>query len=38
MTVFVHTYLYWGGVCFLYINSTSKKTFIEDLKIDVKNL
>lgn len=38
MKVFVHTFVYHGGVCFLYINKTSEKTYVEDLSLVVTNL
>jgi hypothetical protein len=38
MKVFVHTFVYYGGVCFLYINKTSEKIFVEDLTLTVNNL
>lgn len=38
MKVFVHTFVYYGGVCFLYVNKTSTKTYVEDLELEVHNL
>lgn len=38
MKVFVHTFVYYGGVCFLYVNKTSSKTYVEDLQLEVQNL
>ena len=38
MEVYVHTYVYYGGVCFLYINRTRSKTYVEDLELEVENL
>lgn len=38
MDVFVHTYVYYGGVCFLYVNKTKSKTYIEDLELELENL
>ncbi len=31
MKVFVHTFVYYGGMCFLYVNKTSTKVYIEEL-------
>jgi hypothetical protein len=38
MEVFVHTYVYYGGVCFLYINKCKNKTYVEDLELELENL
>lgn len=38
MDVFVHTYVYYGGVCFLYVNKTKSKTYVEDLDLELENL
>ncbi|KAL4507217.1 hypothetical protein ABPG72_002010 [Tetrahymena utriculariae] len=38
MKIFVHTFVYYGGVCFLYINKTSSKTYVEDLELEIHNL
>ncbi|EGR32971.1 hypothetical protein IMG5_065390 [Ichthyophthirius multifiliis] len=38
MKVFVHTFVYYGGMCFLYINKTSSKVYVEDLQIGLVNL
>jgi hypothetical protein len=38
MKVFVHTFLYYGGVCFLYVNKTSSKVYVEELVFDLQNL
>lgn len=38
MKVFVHTFVYYGGICFLYINKTSNKSYMEDLTLEVNNL
>jgi len=38
MDVFVHTYVYYGGVYFLYINKTKTKIYVEDLDLELENL
>ena len=38
MEVYVHTYVHYGGVYFLYINKTRSKTYVEDLDLELENL
>lgn len=38
MEVYVHTFVYFNGVCFLYVNKTRSKTYVEDLELELENL
>lgn len=38
LNVFIHTYLHYNGVCFLYINNSNTKYYVEDIKVELENL
>ena len=38
LEVFVHSYLYYGGIAFLYVNKTNQRTYVEDLELELENL
>ena len=38
MEVYIHTYFYYGGVAFLFINRCKAKTYVEDLELELTNL